>query len=210
MKIKRIVLAIESAIGGGSLSILEDQEEIDFWVGVRSVSRSEDLLREISALLSKNGLTKKDIAMIAVSDNAGSHTGIRIGHSTALGLGKVLNCSVKKVSTLSAIASCFEEKGSLCVAISTNKRHVIFQEFGSDVERFNENFVTSSYESFLQTIAGNRFDKIIVNESFYHLLKGDKTLDENFYKKIVNAGTNIAKYIGFKGINGFASDNDKS
>ncbi len=48
-----ILLAIETASAGGSISLLRNNVEIDKWSGASVISKSEDVLDEISALLKK-------------------------------------------------------------------------------------------------------------------------------------------------------------
>jgi len=60
-------------------------------------------LVEISKVLDKNKIWKKNIKLITVSSGPGSSTGIKIGLATARGLGTALNCEVIEVSLLDAI-----------------------------------------------------------------------------------------------------------
>jgi tRNA threonylcarbamoyl adenosine modification protein YeaZ len=100
---RKIILSIETAIGGGSVSIIEDKDEIDFWEGSREGLKAEDFLGEISKILDKNKIEKKNIKLLNVSNGPGSSTGIKIGLATARGLGTALNCEVIEVSLLRAI-----------------------------------------------------------------------------------------------------------
>lgn len=209
MNKSNIILAIEAAIEGGSISISDGQREIDFWVGTKKVSRSEDLLNEISKLLIKNKLNKEDIKMIAVSDSIGSHTGIRIGLSTALGLSKALNCQVKSFSTPAAMALIQNKEGSFSIAVSTNNRHISFQNFLRCSEKISEvnKIQTLSPESFFQILTEESISSLIVNRSFYNFIVLNKSeiLDSI---KFINAGQNLAKFIGILSQNTIASDND--
>jgi hypothetical protein len=51
----RTVLAIESAISGGSISLQRDGVEIGGWVGESAVSKAEDLLANIDSLMATHG-----------------------------------------------------------------------------------------------------------------------------------------------------------
>ena len=62
-----IVLAIESAICGGSISLIKDNIEIANWVGSSGVSKAEDLLANIDQILIENSISRYDIGLIAVS-----------------------------------------------------------------------------------------------------------------------------------------------
>jgi len=104
MKLERkIILSIETAIEGGSISIIEGENEIDFWQGIKEGLKAEEFLGEISKVLDKNKIEKKNIKSIIVSNGPGSSTGIKIGLATARGLGTALSCKVIEVSLLETI-----------------------------------------------------------------------------------------------------------
>jgi tRNA A37 threonylcarbamoyladenosine modification protein TsaB len=96
MNTKKIVLAIETGFAGGSISLLRNNVEIDKWSGSRAISKSEDVLDEISILLKKNKIERFEISSILISKKVGSLTGLRIGLALARGLSKSLNCQYKE------------------------------------------------------------------------------------------------------------------
>jgi len=100
-----IILAIETSIKAGSLALLNGKRVIDSWTGNNDVSRSEDLLPQISRLLDENQIQLSNLQKIAVSIGPGSFTGIRVGIATAKGLSLALNCRLVGVSILEAVAS---------------------------------------------------------------------------------------------------------
>ena len=100
----KIILALETAIEGGSVSILDGHSEIDCWIGASAVSKAEDVLAGVSALLDRNHLKKARIGLVAVSDGAGSSTGLKIGLATAQGLAKALGCGLLPVPLWDALA----------------------------------------------------------------------------------------------------------
>ena len=95
---QNITLAIESAIRGGSVSLIGDGVEIANWIGSADVSKAEDLLADIDLMLGANGLTIHDVGHVAVSAGPGSFTGIRIGIATALGLETGLGIPMSSIS----------------------------------------------------------------------------------------------------------------
>lgn len=123
----RIVLAIEAAIRGGSVSLLEGDGEIASWQGASEVSRAEDLLYNIDGLLEQAKIDRKNIDTIAVSNGPGSYTGLRIGLATAFGLCDALCCSCFGVSALRAIAADYSEK----VKVSLPSRWAVSKWAGS-------------------------------------------------------------------------------
>jgi tRNA threonylcarbamoyl adenosine modification protein YeaZ len=130
MKNKRqIVLAIETALFPGSVSLLEDFGEIDFRVGAAEIARSEDLLPIVSDLLKKNRIHQKEIDLIGVSIGPGSFTGARVGLATAKGLALGIGCASGGVSTLEALAVSAEKKGKIRSVIGGGRAEVFYQDF---------------------------------------------------------------------------------
>ena len=124
-----LTLAIESAIRGGSISLIEDGREKANWIGSTDVSKAEELLANIDAMLKANGLTVRDVGHVAVSAGPGSFTGIRIGLATALGLSRGLAIPLSSVSALSAMAETCEFHGDAIVAIPVGRSGICKQMF---------------------------------------------------------------------------------
>lgn len=98
------ILAIEAAIGGGSIALLEHGRVLAKWHSEENVARSEVLLSKIADLLKEADTGKSELTKIAVSNGPGSYTGIRIGLSTAMGLARSLGIPCAGVSALRAIS----------------------------------------------------------------------------------------------------------
>jgi len=127
----RSILAIESAVGDGSISVLlhRDNGPIEF---VRSgASRAEKIIGELDELLRNAGVSKKDLDLIAVSMGPGSYSGIRIGVSTAFGLGHALGIPVTGVSVLEALAVSVDAEKVIAV-VPIGKADLAWQIFESD------------------------------------------------------------------------------
>lgn len=98
-------LAIETAIGGGSIALFEGTELKDQFIGPSGRSRAEDLLSNIAGVLESNKVSAAALSEIVVGAGPGSFTGIRIGIATAYGLSASLGIPVRLNSTIGAIAS---------------------------------------------------------------------------------------------------------
>ena len=127
-----IVLAIESAIRGGSISLIAEKREIDNWIGSTDVSKAEDLLVDIDAMLDRNTISIRDINHVAVSAGPGSFTGIRIGIATALGLKTGLGIPMSSVSALSAMAEASMYDGQGVIAVPVGRNAICVQTFSED------------------------------------------------------------------------------
>jgi tRNA threonylcarbamoyl adenosine modification protein YeaZ len=126
---REIILAIETGISPGSLSILKKGSEIDYWIGERKISRSEDLLANIEALFKRNGIDKLQTKRIAVSIGPGSFSGVRVGIATALGLAKALECDYAGISVLEALTAASRFPGKIITAFGLGENEVCWQIF---------------------------------------------------------------------------------
>jgi tRNA threonylcarbamoyl adenosine modification protein YeaZ len=104
MRDRTLILGIESAVAGGSLSVLRCEDEIAAWQGEEEPLRAEDILIRIQDLLRAAEVTRSDLTGIAVSAGPGSFTGIRVGLATAGGLARSLGISFSSSSVLEAMA----------------------------------------------------------------------------------------------------------
>lgn len=128
MNSEPIILAIETALGNGSLSLFRGNKEIAAFKGEAKVSRAEDLLQLISAILKKNNLSLRRIDLIAVSEGPGSFTGIRIGISTAQALALGSNRPLFGISVLDALAFSADFNQVVSV-VSTGRNLFVWQKF---------------------------------------------------------------------------------
>jgi len=123
------ILALETAIDGGSISVLRSGRQIASVAGESGLSKSEDILPIIEELLEKNGIGKREIGLIAVSDGPGSLTGVRIGLSIARGLGDSLSAEVFRISVLEALTHRVDFEGRVWSALYSPRGGVFFREF---------------------------------------------------------------------------------
>ena len=189
------ILIIESAIAGGSLALFYDGDQIGTYTGAGGVSRSEDLLPNIAAILEHAGVNKSALSRIVVSRGPGSFTGIRIGIATAIGLGNALNIGVDGVALFdvifsSAISSSVQK---VIAAVPVGRNDVAWQRFESGVSPPAEKSYprSTSFESFLgeeDSFAGAEF---IVHSSIR-----DKITERFPDSSIHDLGDNLAVHIG--------------
>ena len=123
------ILAIESAVGEGSISLWRGDS--DSSVESSGASRAERIVIEIEGLLRETAFAKNDLDLIAVSIGPGSYSGIRIGISTALGLGHSLGIPVVGVSVLEALASSVPSQKVISV-VPIGRSDLAWQIFEAD------------------------------------------------------------------------------
>lgn len=182
-----IILAIESAVAGGSISLLNGDVEIGNWIGDGQVSRAEEILPNVDSLLSKTGMRRGDIGMIAVAAGPGSFTGIRIGIATALGLKNGLGVRLASRSTLKAMAFVPALPGRIGVVLPMGRNTFCFQEFEngsavSDPSLRPDDDLTS-------LLADNADSKFLLHESVYRICT-------EHGENVVNFGTDLAFAVG--------------
>lgn len=196
---REIILAIETGISNGSLSILKDGSEVDFWVGEQKISSSESLLSNITKLFSKNNISKLETKRIAVSTGPGSFTGVRVGIATALGLSKALRCECVGMSVLEAIASQFT--GTVITAFGIGENEVCWQTFEANkptqIQSLHQPKI-DRIDAFKARLKNYRRKTLILDRDLYKKFK-----EEDFSLNIgdfefLKAVENPAKYIGLR------------
>lgn len=179
------LLAIESAVTGGSIAVFAGGELMDCWVGSGGTSRAEDLLAAVDEVCTRTiGGTSK-LNKIAVSVGPGSFTGLRIGISSAMGLAKGIGIECVGVSVLDAMAFFGQGPARTIAAIPMGKADICYKKFG--FEDNDDSVIRSvSRETFVGILAGAEDAKIIVPRSLIGLP----------HPRITDAGECIARHIG--------------
>lgn len=186
-----MILAIESAVSGGSVSLLGDKTILGSWVGDRAVSTAESLLPAIDQLLADSGADTSDISRIAVSLGPGSYTGVRIGIATAAGLSRALRIPYIGVSGLHAVAAGCGPGFSGTVAFPFGKRDVVWESFlNGRATGKPEALSLNRFELLLGQLSANVFVHSDLWESIY--AAGHKW-------SIRDIGKDLSKYVALAG-----------
>ncbi len=205
MNNKIFTLSIESAVAGGSVSLLEKDREIDYWIGSRDVSQAEILLEAISEILGKNRINKTRIKNIINSEGAGSITGAKIGLAITKGLNRALKCECKSIEILRAMLvkkdTC---DGRVITAIPVGNNQICWQSFEIENNIVADAGVShlSLDSAFLSTLEQPRLSgaKYILHEKIYNKFSDTikkSGIDKN---KLLNAGKNLAYFMGLSDI----------
>ena len=197
-----IIIGIEAAIDGGSLSLYVNGMELDAFVGDTGVSRAEELLPSIDDLLRRNDLSREHIGRVVVSSGPGSFTGIRIGIATAMGLADGLGCPLVGISSLTALAFSAGPDTSVLSAIPVGRDLVCVQHFyksAHELKRVSDPQLLSE-EEFSQELTG-KMETAVLCEQLYRRLPSAKTAGA------VNTGGNIASMLIRGDLEGYSSEN---
>jgi tRNA threonylcarbamoyl adenosine modification protein YeaZ len=196
-----VILAIETGISYGSLSILKAGSELDFWIGENKISRSDDLLSNIDDLFSRIDVSKHEIKKIAVSTGPGSFTGVRIGIATAIGLAKALSCECIGISLLEAMTSKSKSAGEVVVAFGIGENEICWQIFKTDklnqIQPINESKI-GIIDDFCAELKNYSCKNLICDRDLYDkFLENENSIDIGDFEQIQSIG-NPAKYIGIR------------
>lgn len=98
---------------------------------------SERLLGAVARALERAGIALADCDRIAVCSGPGSFTGLRVGLSTAWGLGRALSIPVEEVSTLEALAETFRgaRLAGITTALDAGRGEAVVQSFSLEGPR---------------------------------------------------------------------------
>ena len=130
------ILGIESSSMVASAAIVEDGITMAEYTANFKKTHSQTLLPMIDAMVSLLGIELSSLDAIAVSGGPGSFTGLRIGSTTAKGLGLALKKPLIHVPTLDAMAfQIFGTSGLICAMLDARKGNV-FAGIYRNTERF--------------------------------------------------------------------------
>jgi tRNA threonylcarbamoyl adenosine modification protein YeaZ len=182
-----LILGIESAIGGGSLAIFENGDELASRTGETSVSRAEEILPNIDDMLKAISRTPRDLTAVIVSVGPGSFTGIRVGISTALGLCESLGIPCLAMTSLEAMA-CHCGGESVIAAVPMGRDMICIQQFSP-----------GKAESAPSLISEEQFNNLLFREDAVRFMVYG-TIFERFAaspaaQKMTNTGMNLASLL---------------
>ena len=114
-----ITLAIESATPYLALGLLTPQGEFG-WRREVGRAHAEQLPGAFTALLDEAGLQPSQLERLIVGTGPGSYTGVRVGASYALGLGRACGAPVLGVTTLESLIDA-QQEGVQAVSLDARK-----------------------------------------------------------------------------------------
>lgn len=197
---KRLTISFETAIEGGSVSLLEGEKEIDFWIGDGQNSKADDILEKIQSLLLKNKIKRNDIELITVSSGPGSFTGVRNGIATALGLKKALNCGFIGVSVFDSMILRAQGSGYVLTAIPIGRGQVgcqIYEVPNQEEHKIVEKFEVLNKDQFFNDLKVKNYDSLILHPKLYESTMFQNEISDK--NNFINSGKNLALLIGILG-----------
>jgi tRNA threonylcarbamoyl adenosine modification protein YeaZ len=191
------ILAIEAAIGGGSIAVLSDGRLLDKWHATETIPRSEQLLEIISSLIDSSIDGKEAITGIAVSRGPGSYTGIRIGLAAAMGLGQALGVPVIGASALQAIAY-MDDAVSRLVVVPIGRNGLCWQYFAAGTCHDDGLIASGSIDNLIKDLDDVRGLTVVAQSDAYdHILTDGRLASRNVV--LTDFGRDIAVAVGIAG-----------
>lgn len=136
-----IVLSVDTATLGGSVSIVRNDVLLAQALGSPEVSHSNSLLNDINGCLNHAGLSLTEIDLFAASAGPGSFTGLRIGLATVKALAATLGRPCIGIPTLKAVARAAGQSDATVALLPAGRGEVFVQMFSvassGDVEAFD-------------------------------------------------------------------------
>jgi tRNA threonylcarbamoyladenosine biosynthesis protein TsaB len=205
MNEKDLTLSIETAIQGGSISLLQGITELDHWIGSKEISKSEDVLQEIKNIFDRNNLKKEELKRIVVSKGPGSHTGVRIGTAIGIGLTKALECELVGFFVLEAMLLVAKRESSdsedeIITAVPIGRNQVCLQSFKLQNQKINNyeyyaELQLSTIEDFLDFAVDSIYQnkkKIIMHRKLYLDYRANLEKASTVNNIVIDAGENMA------------------
>ena len=133
-----LILSVETATLGGSVSIVRGQQLLSTVVGASETSHSNSLLRDISECLNTAGVVLRDIDLFAAASGPGSFTGLRIGLATVKALAATLARPCIGAPTLHAIAAAAGPSEATVALLPAGRGEVFVQQLSVAADKHGE------------------------------------------------------------------------
>jgi tRNA threonylcarbamoyladenosine biosynthesis protein TsaB len=179
-----ILLAIDTSGKNGSLALARIREarsnavsgalEVLEVVPLEGGTFSAQLVPQIFALLTKQGLAKRDIGGFTVVSGPGSFTGLRVGLAAIKALAEILQKPIAAVSRLEAVARSTSLHGRVVSAIDAGRGEIYVGEYelGSRATLSRERLIAK--EELLEEYRGQKivvFDPALADAARLHAMQ---------------------------------------
>lgn len=131
------LLALDSSGLVASVAIVNEEKVLGEFTINNKKTHSQTLLPMLDEVIKQVGMELKELDAIAVAGGPGSFTGLRIGSSTAKGLGLVLDIPIIKIPTVDALAYNLYGTDKLICPIMDARRNQVY----TGLYEFNEEFI---------------------------------------------------------------------
>lgn len=190
-----ITLAIESAVGGGSLALIVDGKTVDAWHGGGQRSRSEELLAEIAQMLDRADVERSRLSRIAVSNGPGSYTGIRIGLATAMGLGQALSVPCVGIFLLNALELMGHSVGERIVIVPMGRSGFCWKYTGPGASAASGSVFSGSLEELVKFACAYPNAHMAAQTDAFNAIANAAKMPAS--SNVIDLGRGLAEAVGF-------------
>ncbi len=222
-KNENLILALETAQGGGSVSLVGKQGVVAAREGQSRTSKAEELTLLVDDLLAAADVSKCGLAAIAVSNGPGSLTGIRVGIAYARGLADALEIPLREISILEALQSSVEGvAGNSIAAVNSGKNEISYRVFENNPQELTTSETSSGpirigFEEFVEFLDKECFSAstLIVTRTLAEAFeRGSRKSWKEKNMRLIVPEAALASVVGFAGLSacrfessGIISDN---
>jgi tRNA threonylcarbamoyl adenosine modification protein YeaZ len=193
---KKVTLALETGIYGGSICLLSDGEEVSSWLGKSERTKSEEFLEAIKRVFYDSQISVGEINEVVISLGPGSYSGLRVGFSIAKGLKTALGIKIRGVSLLDEMME--NLRPITIAAVPFGKTGVCWKGEGSEQLgpfKIQDNINYTSKIEFVNAIKQLKPDNLVLPAKLHSELSEFVNFSrENFY--ITFCDYNLAFLIG--------------
>lgn len=144
------ILGIDSSGLVASVALASDETVIAEFTVNNKQTHSQTLLPMLEQVMKFSGMALEEIDGIAVAAGPGSFTGLRIGASTAKGLGLVLKKPIISVPTIEGLAyQLAEAEGLICPIMDARRNQVytgIYRMKGGELQVLRDQYATDIHD----------------------------------------------------------------
>lgn len=127
-----LILGVDTSGRDGSIALVKFEQGSARTLEVMPLEGgtfSAQLVPQISDMLNRHGLTKRDLDGFAAVSGPGSFTGLRVGLAAIKALGEVLQKPIAPVSLLEAVARVSELQGDVTAGLDAGRGEVYAADF---------------------------------------------------------------------------------
>src|ERR1700688_663017 len=146
-----LILGVDTSGKNGSIALVRLEQgsprtlEV---VPLEGGTFSAQLVPQISELLQRHGLTKRDIDAFAVASGPGSFTGLRVGLAAIKALAEVMQKPIAAVSLLEAVAVSGDSQGKVTAVMDAGRGEVYageYEVYGEDARLLHERLLSRAH-----------------------------------------------------------------
>ena len=127
-----LILGVDTSWKQGSIALVRETNGRQQALEVQPIAGgtfSAQLIPQLAEMLTRHGLTKRDLDGFAVAVGPGSFTGLRIGLTAVKALAEILHKPIAAISVLEALAIAAGRDGAVTALLDASRKEVFLGTF---------------------------------------------------------------------------------